>query len=172
MSQDPPIEGALAMPEGGPDYSQRQAGRLPGLGNHLAIVVTLHLLTEFLLDRLIKARSPTPARILDDSRTFTYSVKLVLVRNMGLIEDEMFRNLDALRKLRNDYAHELDLDLPAKLNQRFAPSFSEDVIRQVGDDPESAGIGALMTIRDLTFGQLHTVCARLGVDLEYSSSVS
>ena len=84
------------------DYSQRLARGLPRLGSHLAIVVTLHLLTEFVLDRLINAKSATPRRILDDSRTFTYSVKLVLVRNMGLVDDALFRNLDALRRLRNE----------------------------------------------------------------------
>lgn len=90
------------------DYSQRLARGLPRLGSHLAIVVTLRLLTEFVLDRLIRAKSPTPKRILDDSRTFTYSAKLVLVRNMGLIDEPLFRNLDALRRLHNEYAHGLE----------------------------------------------------------------
>lgn len=156
------------------DYSQRLARGLPRLGSHLAIVVTLHLLTEFVLDRLIKAKSPTPKRILDDSRTFTYSVKLVLVRNMGLIDEPLFRNLDALRRLRNEYAHGLDVDLAAKLNLGFLERDGKPVFRRlsetvkaVRDDPEGAGITALMSIADATFGQLHATCVALGVNLEH-----
>lgn len=161
------------------DYSQLLARGLPRLGSHLAIVVTLHLLTEFLLDRLIRAKSPTPKRILDDSRTFTYSVKLVLVRNMGLIDGDLFRNLDALRKLRNEYAHGLDVDLATKLNlgfvdERGAPLFRRvaETARAVREDPEGEGIRILMRIRDATFGRLHTACVDLGVDLEHSPPVA
>lgn len=157
------------------DYSQRLARGLPRLGSHLAIVVTLHLLTEFVLDRLIKAKSATPRRILDDSRTFTYSVKLVLVRNMGLVDDALFRNLDALRRLRNEYAHGLDVDLARKLNLGFTAADGKPLFRRLGataqavsDDPEGAGIKALMAIADATFGRLHATCVELGVDLAQS----
>lgn len=155
------------------DYSQRLARGLPRLGSHLAIVVTLHLLTEFVLDRLIQAKSPTPRRILDDSRTFTYSVKLVLVRNMGLIDESLFRSLDALRRLRNEYAHGLDVDLAAKLNLGFVGKDGKPVFRRlpetvkaVRDDPEGAGMTALMSIAEATFGRLHAAGRALGVDLE------
>jgi hypothetical protein len=155
------------------DYSQRLARGLHRLENHLAIVVTLHLLTEFLLDRLIKAKSPTPKRILDDSRTFTYSVKTVLVRNMALIDDGLFRNLDALRKLRNEYAHGLDVDLATQLTLPFVDAKGKPLFRRVGetaravsDEPEVVGLEVLMKIRDATFGRLHATCTTLGVDLE------
>lgn len=101
------------------DAATRLAGRLERLDSHLAIVLSVHLFVEHLLDRLIDEKSEIADRILKDHRTYTFSVKLSLVFHMGLLERNLFDNLAALNSLRNTYAHEIDVDLAQSFDKRF-----------------------------------------------------
>jgi hypothetical protein len=68
------------------DAATRLVSRLERQDNHLAIVLSVHLFVEQLLDGLIGEKSAIAGRILKDHRTYTFSVKLALVFHMRLLD--------------------------------------------------------------------------------------
>ncbi len=75
------------------------------LHDEAAITLKGHLLSEYLLDRII-------AEKLSDSRKSersSYSQKLRLIEENGLLEDAILRNLRLLNGFRNRMAHKLDV---------------------------------------------------------------
>jgi hypothetical protein len=69
-------------------------------------VITLHLYVEYWLNRIVKLRGIS-------ARTFHDKVKRL--HGAGALEPGLAKNLDSINKLRNIYAHELDL---AAANER------------------------------------------------------
>ena len=151
------------------DAATSLANRLERVENHLAIVLSVHLFVEQLLDGLIGKKSAIAGRILKDHRTYSFSVKLALVFHMRLVDRSLFDNLAALNSLRNTYAHEIDVDLAQSSNKGFVrqsgePLFSDLAAsrRSIRDDP-GAGVQVLLQIRDVTFGWLHGIAKRYGI---------
>lgn len=61
---------------------------------------------EVLTDILIRKLCRNGKRIADDRRTYPYASRLVLLNEIGAIEDDFFAILDEFRARRNDAAHE------------------------------------------------------------------
>ena len=158
------------------DISKRLVARLERLENHLAYVVSLHLFVEFLMNKLIEAGSPlTPTQVRErivKNRNFTFALKLDLLLHMGALPQLLYENVRSLNRLRNEYAHEMDVDLSESLFARdYAlrdgrPAFEKaNAQAAVSADPENAGFVALHHIRDVTFGWLLSVCQSRGVGI-------
>jgi hypothetical protein len=78
--------------------------------DNLILVTTSHLLTEFVIDKIIEAKCIKPDIILDDKRNFSYFVKLNTLYCTGHMPENIYHNLVSLNKLRNSYAHNLRPD--------------------------------------------------------------
>jgi hypothetical protein len=65
------------------DVATKLASRLERTRSDLAIVLSIHLFAEHLLDLLIDAKSVIAARIRSDRRTYTFAVKLALARPLA-----------------------------------------------------------------------------------------
>lgn len=61
---------------------------------------------ELLVNAVIDAKCKNAKRITGQSRDFPFSVKLLLLHELGLISDRSYRVLNELRKHRNKAAHE------------------------------------------------------------------
>lgn len=61
---------------------------------------------ELLIETLIKYRCKSAKKILEDSRSFPYSSKLLILNEIGVLPENLFEKLDWFRKLRNKAAHE------------------------------------------------------------------
>ena len=61
---------------------------------------------ELLVNAVIDAKCKNAKRITGNSRDFPYSIKLLLLHELGLISDGLFQTLDQLRKHRNHAAHD------------------------------------------------------------------
>ena len=81
--------------------------RVKNSDDELTNVITSHLLTEFILNRIIEEKCSNSKKILDDHKSYTYSVKLTLIQCMGLLPEDLYKNLNLLNHLRNSYAHNL-----------------------------------------------------------------
>lgn len=73
-------------------------------------VVITHLYVEHGLNYLIFKKCKNHKKILKDNRTFTFSVKLDICYEIGLISDFLYENIRALNSLRNKMVHNLDID--------------------------------------------------------------
>lgn len=158
------------------DLTARLSKRLDRLDNHLAYVLSIHLFVEYLIDRLIEKEAQEPSKILKDHRSYTFSVKLTLVYNMKLIGEHLHYNITRLNSLRNEYAHNIDVNLASRvIAMEFVSADGKPILRggrtrdEIERDPEGEGFKALSTIREVTFELLHDRCMELGVSLSNGS---
>lgn len=84
----------------------------------LGIVLKGHLLIEHVLDLMIKKRCNEPKAILNDHRTYSFSVKSRLLYEMNLIPRHTYRNINRINRIRNELAHNLSLD-ENKIDYKF-----------------------------------------------------
>ncbi|MFA4134463.1 MULTISPECIES: hypothetical protein [unclassified Brevibacillus] len=142
------------MDEGFTQIQEHFFDYLRELNDVSAVTLAIHLHVEYLIDRLIREKSPTAKEILTNSQ-YTFSIKLNLVYNMGLIPEYIFTNIKKLNKLRNGIAHNLNIDLSKQdLNFQRDDNNSYDVRVVEGD------INKLMTLAAYTFGFLDYHCSR------------
>lgn len=71
-----------------------------------ALILVAHGYIELLVSSIVKACCKNGAKIAKNDQAFPHSSKLVILHEMGLIEDADFLRLDCLRKIRNSIAHE------------------------------------------------------------------
>ena len=84
----------------------------------LGVVLKGHLLIEYVLDLIIRKRCREPKAILDDHRTYSFSVKARLVYEIGLIPRHVYRNINRVNLFRNELAHNLSID-EKKVDYKF-----------------------------------------------------
>jgi hypothetical protein len=97
--------------------------------NQRSIVIITHGFIELLINTIIEARCKHgKKKITTSNRDYPHSVKLVLLNELGILDDCLFRILDWFRKVRNKAAHEpffklspADLDFANKSLGRFIP---------------------------------------------------
>lgn len=158
------------------DISARLAQRLDQLTSPLAFVVSLHLFVEHLMNRLIVDGSPLSrgeiSRIVED-RNYTFAIKLTLAVQMRAVPVTLYENIRALNRLRNAYAHEIDVDLPTALfGKGSKPFFRRDAsvafdvakLRPRVEADLDEGLKVLHEIRGLTFGWLLEECRSRGIE--------
>lgn len=81
------------------------------------IIVTNGLL-ELFVNTLIELKCKNSKKILDRT-DFTYSIKLILLHEKGLITDSLFQYIEAFRNLRNKAAHGSQFHLTAAMLNPF-----------------------------------------------------
>jgi hypothetical protein len=92
-----------------------------------SLVIITHGFVELLLNSVIDAKCKFGrTKITSNSRDYSHSVKLVLLNELGIMDDRLYDILDWFRKLRNRAAHEAffvvsqsDLDFVNKSMNRF-----------------------------------------------------
>jgi hypothetical protein len=68
-------------------------------------LLRFHLLTEYMLDRIITTRLKRGDRVLEDGN-LSYHQKLLLVHSLDILPDKAIASLRQLNKLRNALSHE------------------------------------------------------------------
>lgn len=70
------------------------------------VVFVTHALVELMVNTLIENKCKHGKKITSDSRGFSHAAKLVILNELGIVDDISYQVLDRLRKLRNDAAHD------------------------------------------------------------------
>ena len=78
--------------------------RTTGIRENLILIITTHILTEFIVNKVLESKYNTSEKLLQNKG---YYEKIKLIHSLNLISDEMHKNLVALNRLRNQYAHQL-----------------------------------------------------------------
>lgn len=76
----------------------------------LNVILTTHLIAEHAIDYLIFTNCPNHTTLLSNVGTYTFSVKLNILYAAKIISRELYENVKKLNKLRNEYAHNLEID--------------------------------------------------------------
>lgn len=126
------------------------------------------------MNRIIEQKSPSAkiAEKIVTSRSHSFAVKVTMLFQMGLVDETLYENIRALNNLRNEYAHEIDVDFAEHYHKGFRKSDGTRIfpnpkaVRNQVQIPESdAAKAALAAIRACTFSKLNEKCAELNVDL-------
>lgn len=134
--------------------------------DEIAIILKGHLLVEYLLDRIIREKCRAPGRILNDSHSYTFSVKLQILYAMGLLPEHLHRNIRRINRLRNKLAHELDFSI-----HKGDMTIENESGELVGVDTKRKKYPErhyLKTLCMVTLGELaYHMLTRLGVSARY-----
>ena len=128
-------------------------------------ILTLHISTEYWLDRLLQQRCNLNDEELD-SFDLSYSKKLSVLLKTGIVPNDIFQNLKALNELRNRFAHRLDYVLgksESDFNFRHSGVDFDRFWQQVLAQPTREGIdwrGALLGIGKATLEMLESYCTK------------
>ncbi|HEX8599430.1 MAG TPA: hypothetical protein VF952_13045 [Chloroflexia bacterium] len=76
----------------------------------LGIVLKGHLLIEYVLNKIIERQFRDSKGMLTDHRSFTFSVKLQMLYASHNLPEYLYRNIRNINKIRNQVAHNLDVD--------------------------------------------------------------
>ncbi len=74
--------------------------------NPRAIILVTHGFLEMMVDILVKEKCRKQSKILSSSQTFSHAVKLIILNEIGAIDDESYIIYNKFRNLRNKVAHE------------------------------------------------------------------
>ena len=112
--------------------------KLIGHTPRFQIIVT-HGVLELLVNTLIELRCKNGGKIIEATRDYPHSVKLVLLHEKGLIKDSHYRLLDGFRKLRNKAVHDAQFNLKPEMLTPFQGFFATDK-RYKLNDPKNFGV--------------------------------
>lgn len=87
--------------------------------DELGTVLKGHLLIEHVLDLMIKKGLKQPKAILNDHRTYSFSVKARILFEGGYIQPPIFKNIVRINRIRNELAHNLKIK-KSKVDYRFS----------------------------------------------------
>lgn len=71
-----------------------------------ALVLITNGLLELLAETLVKNKCKNSNAILGDNRSYGYSTKLLLLNEIGIVSDSIYKTLKGFNRIRNKAAHE------------------------------------------------------------------
>jgi hypothetical protein len=90
-------------------------------------VIVMHGFIELLINTLVEEKCKSGKKMASNNRDYPHSVKLTLLHELDLLDEESFKQLSWFRKLRNDAAHEAVFTVAPDKLQMFAGTRFADV---------------------------------------------
>lgn len=106
-----------------------------GQHNDVAAVLNCHLVAEYFLEQIIHAQIPR-ADILFTEGRLTFSSKLLLVKSLDIVDDEVVAALKGLNKVRNFCSHELDYTITEANIDLIGRPFGKEYIERKQEHPQ------------------------------------
>lgn len=91
----------------GSDGYKKFMQAIKGHSKDISILLRCHLIAEYFLDQIITTCISRGDLIVTDGR-FTYSNKLLLVKGLDVVDDEVLTSLKHLNRIRNNCSHQMD----------------------------------------------------------------
>jgi hypothetical protein len=80
-----------------------------------SFVLLMALIVEFHFDSIIRAFFPRNKEILEN-KDLTLSLKINILKSLKLLPESIFKFADLVRKIRNEFAHNIEIDKIIELN--------------------------------------------------------
>jgi len=74
--------------------------------NPRLLVLVAHGMLELMVNALIDAKLKNAKKVTSDTRGYPHSTRLLVLNEMGVLSDRMYKSLEWFRRLRNRAAHE------------------------------------------------------------------
>lgn len=88
-------------------------------------ILIINGLMELMVSILIRNQLKHGKKIEEDNRSYSYSTKILILNELGIIGDELFYNMDKLRDLRNRAAHQPFFEIQDSDLEKFKPIIFE-----------------------------------------------
>ncbi len=95
--------------------------RVDGLDDHRLLAVVTALLIENRLDKILKLLLPKYSKLTDQT-AFTFSMKIRMLEAFNLIPQQLLEAAHILRKIRNEFAHNLEITTFDQIGSKFQKS--------------------------------------------------
>ena len=95
----------------------------------VSYIIMTHLYVEHAVNFLIYKKCKNQKKILEDHRTWTFSVKLDLLNEMNILYPGLYEDIRVLNRLRNEVSHTLDVNYKTIKNLHM--HFAEDGVPAV-----------------------------------------
>lgn len=82
--------------------------------------------SDLAVARIIDRKCKNASRITSDTRGYPYSIRIVLLHELGLLTDSLFIALDRFRKIRNRAAHEPYFELTEDQLKHIVEHYEKD----------------------------------------------
>lgn len=128
--------------------------RFEKINDEIALVVTIHLCTEYWLNKLMEEKLNKSKNYIND---LTFKKKIDSINQQGMIPKDLYDNICKLNKLRNTFAHELFYNLENADWDYITPEDLFDGVKMRLQDQENDKT-RLVLIGALTFGWLNNYC--------------
>jgi len=88
-----------------------------GAADERSYVLIVALIAEYRVNQVLRAWLPGYKK-LDDNHDFTFSMRTELIRAANLIPSHILRCIDLVRMIRNDFAHNLNIERLEQIEER------------------------------------------------------
>jgi hypothetical protein len=95
------------------DITLEYMSRLRFHDDELGSIIKGHLLIEYILNKIIRKKCKKSKTILNDTRSYTFAIKLQILESMNLLPEYLCTNISRVNRIRNQLAHNLQVDLEA-----------------------------------------------------------
>ena len=126
------------------------------------MILRVHLLAEYYLERLIHTVLDRGDRIIDGGN-LTYYQKVVLVSSFAIMEDKLIQALRGLNKVRNRCAHEID--------KAIQMSEVELICRPFGEVCTEYRRSSKRSVRAFLYHTLSYICGYLAAQVSISEDL-
>jgi hypothetical protein len=92
------------------------------------LVLTAELLLENAIDRYLSALMPSYKKNLSENKEFAFSLKIAVTRSLRLSPPKFFGSIDLIRKIRNQFVHNLEITKLDMLNSKIQKEISEKLV--------------------------------------------
>lgn len=89
------------------------------------LILVSHGFLELMINALIDHKLKNSKRINSDSRNYPHSIKLLILNEVGVLPDKIYKAFDHFRKLRNKAAHEPLFKLTREDLAFLSPPYSD-----------------------------------------------
>ncbi|MBU9711051.1 hypothetical protein [Evansella tamaricis] len=130
--------------------------RFKKINDPIARIVTVHLFTESWLNKLLEEKTKTSGQL----KEWNYASKLLMVFNLNLIEEALYKNLKILNGIRNGCSHNLDFNFEnINLDDFSLKPIKNKIPKEVRKNLNSNTLDEkFLIISYITFGWLHNHC--------------
>lgn len=82
-----------------------------GYYEQISTLLITHLYIEYFINAIIKSHFKLNKKILNDHRSYSFSIKLDLIYEKGFIPEWVYSNIRKFNQIRNDFSHNLHFDI-------------------------------------------------------------
>lgn len=82
------------------------------------MLLVAHGFLEVMVNMLVEAKLRNGKKVVSERQNYSHAIKLLLLNEVGVINDELYEHLDFLRDLRNSAAHSAFFQLASSDHDR------------------------------------------------------